>query len=760
MTASTLLPAPVGSWADAGGELRRKEQAGARALVDRRLAGALVTAFLVAAPLLGLEGVVLSPGGTPCAGVRVQILGQHGVAVTGADGRFRLEPDPTPPFDVLVSRPDGVALRPIRVAAVPVGPLELRILPEAAEEVTVISGSAPDIDLPPAGAFTLSGRADLDQRHPAQLYDALETVPGAGRVGDGLAAVPSLRGLAQGRTLILLDEGRVSAERRAGPSATFLDPATVEEVEVVRGPGSVAYGSDAFGGVVRVRSRIPGPGEPTRVRYWLSGADATGERSGGVELSTTALAGGLVAGVSTRSFEDYSRPSGVVPLSGGRGRSARLGYQRALAGGVVRVIWRTDVATDVGKPAVDSAITRTLYPEETSHRVSVQYDRGPTAGFSRLSLAATWDRYRLLTDKDVAPTPAKPRQVTRADVEAEDWGLRVEGERPLGRARLVVGLDGSGRYGLFAYNDTIAYDAGRPCCATGRSREVSIADARRDDLGAFAGVHAGLAGVSWSAGVRADRVASETSGGYFGRLETSNSALSGYLGAQAPLGAGFEASLQAARGFREPLLSDRFYRGITGRGFITGNPGLRPETSRQLDAALRYSSGRARVAIYAYLYRIEDLIERYRSGDDYFFRNRGEAELSGAELEAGVAAGAGVTLQGGVQLARGEVRDDGTPTDDVPPRGGFILLRHELGPRWDWLVRVAAYLRDGRPGPSERVVPGYAVLDAGVGYRVSEAFEVRLHGRNLLDREYPSSPDAKSVAAPGRTLHLSVRGVI
>ena len=728
-----------------------------------RAVALMLSAALVAgaaSQVVALDGVVLSPGGDPYPGARVQILGRPGVAVTGPDGRFHFERDPAPPFDVLISRPDGVALRPIHVAALPTGLLELRIAPVLAEEVTVISGSAPDIELPPAAAFTLSGRADLDQRAPAQLYEVLENIPGTGRVGDGLAAVPSLRGLAQGRTLVLLDEGRVSAERRAGPSATFLDPATVDEVEVVRGPGSVAYGSDALGGIIRIRTRIPGPGEPLRVRYHLAAADVTGELSGGVEISATAFGGGLIAGASSRRFDDYESPGGVVPLSGGESRSARIGYQHELAGGALRVLWRTDVGRDVGKPAIDSGVTRTLYPEEASHRLSIQYDRGATAGFSRLSLAATWNRYGLLTDKDVVPTATKPRQITRADVEADDWGLRVEAERALGSTRIIVGFDGNGRFGLSAVNDTVSYALGSPCCETGRTREVSIADARRDDLGVFAGVYTGLARVSLSAGVRADRVASETSGGYFGRRDASNSALSGFIAAAVPLGGGLEASLQFARGFREPVLSDRYYRGVTGRGFITGNPDLESETSRQLDAALRFSRGRAQLALYGYLYRIENLIERYRSGDNYFFRNRGEAEVSGAELEAGIDLGAGLALQSGLQLARGEVRDDGTPSDDVPPRGGFLLLRQELRPHWDWLVRVAAYHRDERAGPNERIVPGYTVIDAGVGYRVSPAVEFRLLGRNLLDREYPSSPDAKSVAAPARTLQLSVRGVI
>jgi len=78
------------------------------------LAAALVAG--AAAPLVALDGVVLSPEGDPYPGAWVQILGRPGAVVTGADGRFRFESDPTPPFDVLISRPDGVALRPIRVA--------------------------------------------------------------------------------------------------------------------------------------------------------------------------------------------------------------------------------------------------------------------------------------------------------------------------------------------------------------------------------------------------------------------------------------------------------------------------------------------------------------------------------------------------------------------------------------------------------------------------------------------------------------------
>ena len=86
---------------------------------------------------------------------------------------------------------------------------------------------------------------------------AVENVPGVNQVSEGQAAVPAVRGLARGRTLMLIDGSRVSSERRVGPSATFMDPSVMEGVDIARGPGSVAYGSDAFGGVISVRTRQP-----------------------------------------------------------------------------------------------------------------------------------------------------------------------------------------------------------------------------------------------------------------------------------------------------------------------------------------------------------------------------------------------------------------------------------------------------------------------------------------------------------------------
>ena len=261
-------------------------------------------------------------------------------------------------------------------------------------------------------------------------------------------------------------------------------------------------------------------------------------------------------------------------------------------------------------------------------------------------------------------------------------------------------------------------------------------------------------------GLRVDQVKTRNSGGYFGDTSTSNSAASGFLATTFTLAQGLDLVAQASRGFRDPLLSDRYYRGISGRGFITGNPDLDPETSLQYDLAVHYRTGSVAFAVYGFHYSIHDLIERYKSGTNYFFRNRGEARVKGGEIEATLELPAEMLVQLALQTERGEVVDDHSDMDTIPPDGVVLTVRRNPEARWWWLARVAAFQRDDRPGPTERETPGYTVVDAGLGLRVAEALELQLTGRNLGNRSYYGTADATAVLAPGRAVQLSLRGRI
>ena len=263
-----------------------------------------------------LEGrVVDGRSGNPVAGAEVTIVGLTGSVRTDADGRFTWKPDPKPPFVVVVVLPGGQLAKPIFVEKLDAAAvLMLKVDAAFTEEVTV-SGVAPSIDASPGSALTLLSAGEISLRAPANLMQSVENVPGVNQVSEGQAAVPAVRGLARGRTLIMIDGSRVTSERRVGPSATFLDPSVVEGIDVARGPGSVAYGSDAFGGVISVRTRRP---EYTGLKAELSGTFGAGVPDRRVDgmLSKGFGPGGLLVSGHARDVDDYRGPDEDVLNSG------------------------------------------------------------------------------------------------------------------------------------------------------------------------------------------------------------------------------------------------------------------------------------------------------------------------------------------------------------------------------------------------------------------------------------------------------------
>ncbi|MFN2240589.1 MAG: TonB-dependent receptor plug domain-containing protein, partial [Thermoanaerobaculia bacterium] len=203
----------------------------------------LLLLLLFPLPALALEGLLLLPNGEPATGSQLSIVGRSGSVRVVASGRFVLDPPPPFPATFIATGPRGEVYPPLHVERAPEGVLELRLVTAYQESVTVVTGAAPNIDAPPGAATVIAGQEDLDARQPQHLTEAIQGIAGVGKTEESAAAVPVIRGLSGGRTLILVDGARVSTERRAGASASFIDPFGIASVEVSRGPGSVAYGS-------------------------------------------------------------------------------------------------------------------------------------------------------------------------------------------------------------------------------------------------------------------------------------------------------------------------------------------------------------------------------------------------------------------------------------------------------------------------------------------------------------------------------------
>ena len=719
-------------------------------------AGALGLAFLlVSSP--PIEGLVID-GRTrlPIAGAEVMIVGQRGSERSGPAGRFRWDPAGSPPFVVIVVLPNGRVARPIQVTRADPAEGPALIVESAVSEALTVTGAAPTVDVPAGASTTWLSGEQIGSEHPATFSQSLLHVAGVSTIAEGQGAVPAVRGLARGRTLILLDEGRVSTERRAGPSASFLDPAAIRSVEVARGPGSVAYGSDAFGGVIAVQTRRPDRTAPFGVRFSGTIGGGLPEKSANLEISSGYDKGGILASFHSRSFGEYRAPDGVMPNSAWRDAGGRVAWEHNTADSRWSARWQHDRGRAIGRPRSDSSMIRASSPFENSNRFSVSYERSAFLGLNDVRSSASSGSVSDRTRQERLPAARTPRNIDESDQSFRDLQLRMVGERTIHAIRLQAGADLLGRYGLHAIDTTIAYSALDAVASTQTS--LSIESARRTETGLFAQADAPIARrLRLSGGLRTQAVRNTNAGGFFGNRSVANAAVAG-LGALTVVP--FDSmtlTAQIARGFRDPTLSDRFYRGPIGRGFVEGNPGLRPETSVQADLVARYATGRLRLSAAVYHYRITDLIERYVvGGTSFFFRNRGEARLRGGEAEAQVDLARGFAVEATAQTSRGRDATDGTPIDDIAPGAVSATLRYAAAARLSAYLRVAAVASHADAGPGEVATPAYRMADAGTTWRMRRHLEIRGVARNLLNARFYSSAGPRWVYGPGRHGSLTI----
>lgn len=120
-----------------------------------------------------------------------------------------------------------------------------------------------------SAASTVFTRDDIDRLQPYSVSDLLRRVPGLSiTTNGGLGSLTgiSLRGTSVTQTLVLVDGQRIASASAGQPSLEFINLDQIERVEVIRGPRSAIYGSDAIGGVVQIFTRQGSQGLDARVK--------------------------------------------------------------------------------------------------------------------------------------------------------------------------------------------------------------------------------------------------------------------------------------------------------------------------------------------------------------------------------------------------------------------------------------------------------------------------------------------------------------
>lgn len=205
--------------------------------------------------------------------------------------------------------------------------------------VVTASGVPQDVDTT-GQAVTIIDRETIEQRQTVVLTDLLRTTPGVTVTrngGLGTTTAVRIRGAEGDQTLTLIDGVRVNDPSSPGGGFDFANllSSTIDRVEVLRGPNSVPWGSQAIGGVVNVITQAPTEGLQARGNVEYGGMD-TLFASGGISGSSGIFSGSLSGG--------YLRTDGISVYDQG---TERDGYRQYGASGRVEVAFAPNIRLDL-----------------------------------------------------------------------------------------------------------------------------------------------------------------------------------------------------------------------------------------------------------------------------------------------------------------------------------------------------------------------------------------------------------------------------
>ncbi len=655
----------------------------------------------------------------------------------------------------------------------------------------------------------------LRERTPNTAADMLRDLPGLDVNGVGAnQARPIIRGQ-RGQRILLLEDGlRLNNSRRQqdfGELPAIIDVNELQRIEVVRGPASVLYGSDAIGGVVNlITDDVPSldGGDQINgwVRYVFRGEGSQHRPSGNLSGRVGRL--GFRLSGAFRDAEPYMAPAGsfgditlsdnvLVEGTGVRDDNINLllDYQFPNSHNVFGRMERYR-ASDAGFGFVsnedlgieDGANIDITYPDQSVDRFVLGY-RGRTLGTvvaDRLDVTGYYQNNERDFVLDVfvpfgpgTPPGAGVSVVNQNFTDIESTGFRIEAAKLASeRVLLTYGLD-------FAHDDSQNTDNnvstvlgfGPPMVE--ETDVPTVPNATYRQIGAFAQTELTLHDrLSLIVGGRWQSVRAETAltPGLEDEPVVENSDGTFVGAANLLFEVTPELNLVAAigRGFRAPNLVELFFNGATpeGSGFQVRNPELRAETSFNMELGLKYR--RSKVAFEGYLFRnqirngirIAETGETVGPFDAFQNVNIDKLRFQGYEVSGEYEPFSGFTF--GASYSSLSSKDVLNPNNPIGDTYSSKLMTHATyrapdGRFWaSYRLRHSGEQKDSElvSNPIGDVLPGFTVHDLRGGIRLLDLGRTRhslgISVENLTNELYAEFSNATFFRPePKRTLLLS-----
>jgi vitamin B12 transporter len=610
------------------------------------------------------------------------------------------------------------------------------------------------------GTVSVLTQEDLRARDTRLVADALRLVPGVAvmqSAGPGSQTSVFIRGGGSDYVQVLVDGVQVNEPGGAFDWA-HLRAEDVERIEIVRGPASVLYGSDAVAGVVQIFTRAGGA--PRMSAAITSGR---GPRHAGDGTYTTDA---FDAALSGRTMLSRGRPrldygfsaahlgsNGLYPRNNDYDNTSLAGrLQLAGRSGDAAITARRG-SNDLQYPTTGSGAVVEREQFATGETLSLALD----AGYHPLR----WLELRLLATSHAAVgrTENPPSELDETsfwsthEITRRKLDARLNGELPFG-AVLTVGVEQQWQRAITALESLSSFGP-----------YTDETDEERKNAAGYAQLHGSpYRGVAVTLGARID------DNDAFGTFRAGRAALSWTPVAAARL----HGSIGTA--FKEPTFFQTY-----ATGFTRGNPDLQPEQARSVEAGGEYVLGRGAfsfgaTAFHQHFYNLVQYTAAPAAQDAPNYHNIGGARSRGFELTTrGEHAGLDVGLA--YTLTRTRVTDEGSGADVAFQQGQRLLRRpeHQATASMAYAATPTSRLlldvryvgaRDDLDftDPMQwagvrTALPAHTIVDLGVEHamlrRAGYAVDLNVRLRNALDSRYE---EIFNFPTAGRVVQAGLRG--
>jgi len=681
------------------------------------------------------------------------------------------------------------------------------------EQVVVTGSRYPRAYYASPQAISFLTRAQLGDQMPAVPGDALVRLPGVDNIKDSpWEQRPVIRGMTGQRVLVLMDGSPMNTARGNGPHPSLVDPEQIQRIEVVRGPSSVAYGSDALGGAINIITREAPPTSGNRMAGAAQIGGSTVDQGRNAYLELLPYVGKFRGFISAggRKAEDFKTPAGTVDQSGFSTYNAlaNLGYDFTQST-ALKLGWQLYRGSDIGIPGLAFAMPgysqAFQFPYYDRDAVHLTVEHNATGRIENLRLRTYWQREaRNFFSSQVADSstwgifgiPPGPPGATSTTIKSDryfdlnTYGVQAQAQlAKVGPAKVATGLDfASDRTdGNYVTHSTYFDAGGNPSAPTGVRESSPVPTGHFDN---YAGFLQGDVTVTpqWTVSLggrythyryRTDAGLSQPAAGpqppvYFAASSRDDDALAGSAGiVYAPM-KDLHLSANIANGYREPNAQDLYFNGYASVGLVLGNPDLKPEKSVSTDVGLRWGPGNFGLSLNGFYSTYRDLIDAIPvpptgpGPPTYQYTNISTARVYGGEVEGEWRFLPDWNARGAASMTVGDITSASAieqlygiqagvvPLANVPP------FRITFGTRWTeprgrlWVEpALRASWRTNRLPPAQPGVPEafrkeWFVGDVSAGYRFGTGQKVEVAVTNIGDVQY-RQPLA-NVDDPGRSL--------